>query len=83
MRSDESGTSFDLFSENTNVPTSGRPTESLLGSYDAGPNTTLNMSHAFTQGQIFKFGAEGNWFSDSTLSNTVTVNVTLTNGILN
>jgi hypothetical protein len=58
-----SNASFDLFSENAIVPTAGSP-GSLAGAHDIGRNSGSSMEYQFFKGEIFQFGAEGNWFSD-------------------
>jgi uncharacterized protein (TIGR03067 family) len=58
----ESAGSFDLFPQNLPIPTEGYP-QSVAHEYDVPPAATVKFSHQFYQGQVFQFGAEGNWFS--------------------
>jgi uncharacterized caspase-like protein len=65
----ESNASFDLFPEGMPLPTTGRPNGTLAGAYDVSRGTkSRTITYKFTKGQVFQFGAEGNWFSrkDST-----------------
>jgi lipoprotein NlpI len=55
--------SFDLFAEDATIPTDGRAQNSLAHLYDLQPNRSGTLTYHFTSGQMFKFGAEGNWFS--------------------
>jgi hypothetical protein len=61
--SGKSSASFDLFAEDAVVPIAGRPTESLNGSYDISPETGTSLTYRFDRGEVFQFGATGNWFS--------------------
>ena len=71
----ESAASFDLFSAATPLPTKGGPDGTLTGAYDVSPNRTITMSYAFKVGEVFKFGAEGNWFSRAGATNTYALRV--------
>ncbi len=53
--------SFDLFPEKCSIPTYGRAIGSLASVYDLPPGQTRTLTYHFTAGQVFKFGAEGNW----------------------
>jgi len=61
--------SFDLFSQGATIPTSGTA-NSLAHSYDVAPGATTTVTYTFTQGQIFQFGATGNWYSTTGTTNT-------------
>lgn len=68
--------SFDLFAEGARIPRSGR-VSSLASAYDVSPGTTRVIRYRFQESQIFQFGAEGNWFSDSGAENEVDVSVSV------
>ncbi len=59
----ESYGSFDLFDENTELPTEGIPEEALASAWGIEPGKREIISHRFEQGEVFKFGATGDWFS--------------------
>ena len=63
MGSAKSGGSFDLFDENTELPTEGVPTEALASVWDIPSGLQGTIQHHFDKGQIFKLGATGTWFS--------------------
>jgi len=66
----ESNASFDLFPEGIRIPTKGYPKGSLAHQYDVSKGSMVNMSYNFSRGQIFQFGATGNWFSREGSRNT-------------
>lgn len=68
--------SFDLFAEGGRIPKSGR-VSSLASAYDVSPGTTRVIRYQFREPQIFQFGAEGNWFSDSGAENEVDISVSV------
>ena len=59
----ESNASFDLFPEGVPIPTKGRPHGSVAHQYDVSRGKTVKMALRFSRGQIFQFGATGNWLS--------------------
>ena len=58
---DASG-SFDLFDSETEFPTEGIP-DALVSAWGIKPRTTKKITHRFERGEVFKFGATGDWFS--------------------
>ncbi len=74
----ESDASFDLFPEGAPIPTTGRPIGSVAGRYDILKGSTTTMSYRFQRGQVFQFGADGNWFSRKGAGNTYTFEVWVT-----
>lgn len=62
--SGKSNASFDIFPQDAVVPIAGRPTESIAGSYDVSRNSGTSLTYQFDRGEIFQFGATGNWFSE-------------------
>jgi hypothetical protein len=64
-----SGASFDLFGEDQTIPRAGRPV-SLAGAYDLQPGITTTLTYHLTRGQVFRFGADGNWYSPKGTQNT-------------
>ena len=71
--------SFDLFPHEGEIPTQGRPEPfSLVHSYDVPPGQEATLTHNFSSAQIFKLGAEGNWFSDIGSTNTFQFTATIT-----
>ena len=63
MGSANSGGSFDLFDDETELPTEGIPTEALTGVWDIPSGQIGVIRHSFDEGKIFKLGATGTWFS--------------------
>ena len=63
MGNAKSGGSFDLFDENTELPTEGVPTEAVAGVWDVPSGQRGIIRHHFDKGQVFKLGATGTWFS--------------------
>jgi hypothetical protein len=77
----ESNASFDIFPEGAEIPTVGRPTGSILGAYDISRGTkNLRMIVEFTKGQVFQFGATGNWFSREGSTNNFKVTMSVLPG---
>ncbi len=62
--------SFDLFSEGALIPEEGRPTTSVAHVYDVGAGGEGSLEYRFSRGQVFQFGATGNWFSPAGATNT-------------
>jgi hypothetical protein len=69
----ESGASFDLLPAGSEFTVSGYPQGSLAYAYDIQPNGSATMRHHFATGQVFRLGAEGNWFSSAGSTNTVRI----------
>lgn len=68
--------SFDLFAQGSRIPKSGSSSsKSLASSYDVPPGSLRVIRYTFTEPQIFQFGAEGNWFSDTGSENEVNITV--------
>ena len=63
MGSAKSGGSFDLFCENTELPTEGIPTEAVASVWDIPSGLQGTLRYQFDKGQVFKLGATGTWFS--------------------
>jgi hypothetical protein len=55
--------SFDLFPEGASIPEEGRPGTSVAHVYDVGAGGEAMLEYRFTRGQVFRFGATGNWFT--------------------
>ena len=55
--------SFDLFPQGAAIPSQGYPRESLQRAYNIQSGSAVTMTHRFRRGEIFKFGATGNWTS--------------------
>jgi hypothetical protein len=55
--------SFDLFPKSTRFTQTGASAQPLTGKYDVAPGSVVHLLYRFDAGQIFAFGAEGNWFS--------------------
>jgi hypothetical protein len=68
--------SFDLFAENQPIPARGR-SGSLVGTWDVPSGETRVIRHTFYKPQVFKFGAEGNWFSKLSTENIADINVSI------
>ncbi|NOH01082.1 MAG: hypothetical protein HND47_03465 [Chloroflexi bacterium] len=73
----ESDASFDLFPEGVPIPTEGRALDSVATLYDLPRGSSGTMSYTFAAGQVFQFGASGNWFSPEGTTNTFTFTVTV------
>ena len=63
--------SFDLFPSNVPIAFQGRPANSLAGRYDVRKGTATRIEYRFGVGQVFAFGAEGNWGSRAGSAGTV------------
>jgi hypothetical protein len=63
--------SFDLFPQNATVPSEGYPTTSVAQAYDVARGQSSRLTYRFTKGEIFTFGAQGNWFSQAGNEGTV------------
>ena len=57
-----SAASFDLFPAGTPLP-HGFPSGSVAKAYDVPPGQSRTLVHQFSQGQVFRLGTSGNWFS--------------------
>ena len=64
----ESAGSFDLFPEGVPLP-HGSPKGSVARSYDVPSGESRTMTLQFAKGQVFRFGASGNWFSEKGTTN--------------
>jgi hypothetical protein len=64
--------SFNLFPPNFPIPTRGRPDGALEGRYDVRRGTSTRFVYRFRSGQVFALGLEGNWFSPSGATGSVT-----------
>ena len=56
--------SFDLFDSNSELPTEGAPENALASAYSIPPDGRGTIKYYFDQGQAFKLGATGDWFSE-------------------
>ncbi len=63
MGSAISGGSFDLFDNDTELPTKGTPTETVASVWDIPSGQKGTIHYQFDKGIIFKLGATGTWFS--------------------
>lgn len=66
--------SFDLLAANQEIPNQGR-FQSLAGTYDVPPGVTRTISYTFYKPQVFKFGAEGSWRSNTSTENIADIDV--------
>ncbi|MBT8387872.1 MAG: hypothetical protein KJO12_10710 [Ignavibacteria bacterium] len=69
--------SFDLFPQGFPLPSKGKPEGTLDGDYDVTTNAKGEIEYKFDKGQIFQFGATGNWFSRKDQTNTYTFEITV------
>jgi len=69
--------SFDLFPEGASIPEEGRPTTSVAHVYDVGAGGEGSLEYRFSRGQVFQFGATGNWFSPAGATNTYSFTATV------
>lgn len=60
----EAAGSFDLYPGDSVLPTEGMPDGALVNAWDVPPGQTDVIEYHFDQGQVFKLGATGNWFSE-------------------
>ena len=60
---DTSG-SFDLFDDDTELPTEGYPADALTSAWGIRPNQVGQIRHLFARGKVFKFGATGDWYAE-------------------
>jgi len=68
--------SFDLFPEGASIPEEGRAGTSIAHVYDVGAGGEATLEYRFTRGQVFRFGATGNWFSPAGATNTYSFDAT-------
>jgi len=73
----ESDASFDLFPADAPIPTEGRAEESIAALYDLKRGESGSLSYQFSTGQVFQFGATGNWFSREGATNTFEMTVSV------
>lgn len=69
----ESDGSFDLFPDGAVIPTEGRVTNSVATLYDLKHGESGTLTYKFASGQVFQFGATGNWFSREGAVNAFTI----------
>ena len=60
----EAAGSFDLYPGDSILPTEGMPYGTLTSAWDVSPGDGSVIAYYFDQGQVFKLGATGNWFSE-------------------
>ena len=73
-----SSLSFDLFANTASIQSTGRQQSSLATAYDISPNSNITMNYKFPAGtQMVILGAEGNWFSDPSLTNSYSFSATV------
>ena len=56
--------SFDLYDAKTVLPKQGMPKGALVSAWDLLPGKRKTIKYDFEQGQAFKLGATGSWFSE-------------------
>ena len=61
---DEAAGSFDLYPGDSTLPTEGMPDGALTSAWDVPPEMSSVIEYYFVQGQVFKLGATGGWFSE-------------------
>ena len=69
MGNGESAASFDLLPADQPFAEEGVPRGSLATAYNVAPGKAVTLRHDFTEGQVFKLGAEGNWLSADNTAN--------------
>ena len=72
--------SFDLFPANVPIPTQGGPIGTLTGRYDVRRGSSTRIEYHFERGQVFAFGLEGNWGSQSGATGLVQFRASVVNG---
>ncbi len=60
----EAAGSFDLYQGDSILPTEGMPNGALTSAWDVPPEQGSVIEYYFDQGQVFKLGATGSWFSE-------------------
>ena len=60
----EASGSFDLFDEDSELPTEGAPQNALASTYGIPSDGKGIIAYDFDRGQAFKLGATGDWFSE-------------------
>ena len=60
----EAAGSFDLFDGESELPTQGAPQNALVSAWGVPPGKSRSITYAFDQGQHFKLGSTGDWFSE-------------------
>lgn len=73
----ESDASFDLFPQGIPLPAEGRAKDSIATLYDLKRGKSGTLNYKFTKGQVFQFGATGNWFSRENSTNTFAFTVSV------
>ena len=58
------GGSFDLFNNDTELPTKGIPNEALTSAWDIPSGQIGKIRYRFERGKVFKLGATGTWFNE-------------------
>lgn len=56
--------SFDLFDGDTELPTEGYPDAALNSAWGIEPGEAGKIRHRFARGEVFKFGATGDWYGE-------------------
>ena len=56
--------SFDLFDGDTELPTEGYPDTALNSAWGIEPGEAGKIRHRFARGEVFKFGATGDWYGE-------------------
>ena len=69
----ESHASFDLYPQGAVIPTKGFPRTSVAKKYNVPSGKRFIMKYRFQKGQVFKFGATGNWNSRKGATNNYSV----------
>ena len=73
----EAAGSFDLYDGDSQLPTEGMPHGALVHAWDIPPGNVGIIEHYFDQGQVFKLGATGNWFSEKGSINSFLVKISV------
>ena len=61
--------SFDLFGNDSELPTEGYPADALTSMWGIRPNQVGQIRHLFARGKVFKFGATGDWYGEKGQTN--------------
>jgi hypothetical protein len=73
----EASGSFDLFDGDSELPTEGAPHDALASAWGIPSGRTQKIMYIFEQGQVFKLGATGDWFSKKGSTNAFLANISV------
>ena len=76
----EASGSFDLFDNQTKIPTEGVPRDALANAWGISPGNSKIIRYKFKKGQVFKLGATGDWFSEEGSMNAFLLTISIEQG---